>query len=69
MIRLYRDQVARAGAVERLFARFDALLRAKRWLAMGGQIIAKSRAKASSVIVTGGSGGDDARSVIPKILK
>jgi IS5 family transposase len=38
---LYREQLARAGAVERLFARFDALLRAKggwRW-AMGGQII------------------------------
>jgi IS5 family transposase len=36
---LYRGQLARAGAVERLFARFDALLRAKGWLAMGGQII------------------------------
>ena len=36
---LYREQLARAGAVERLFARFDALLRAKGWLAMGGQIV------------------------------
>ena len=36
---LYREQLARAGAAERLFARFDALLRAKGWLAMGGQII------------------------------
>jgi len=36
---LYREQLARAGAVERLFARFDALLRTKGWLAMGGQII------------------------------
>jgi transposase, IS5 family len=36
---LYREQLARAGAAEKLFARFDALLRAKGWLAMGGQII------------------------------
>ena len=36
---LYREQLARAGAAERLFARFDALLREKGWLAMGGQII------------------------------
>jgi transposase, IS5 family len=36
---LYREQLARVGAVEKLFARFDALLRAKGWLAMGGQII------------------------------
>jgi IS5 family transposase len=36
---LYREQLARAGAADRLFARFDALLKAKGWLAMGGQII------------------------------
>jgi transposase, IS5 family len=36
---LYREQLARAGATERLFARFDALLQAKGWLAMGGQIV------------------------------
>ena len=36
---LYREQLARAGAVERLFARFDAMLRAGGWLAMGGQIV------------------------------
>jgi IS5 family transposase len=36
---LYREQLARAGAVERLFARLDELLRAKGWLAMGGQIV------------------------------
>src|SRR5271156_121220 len=36
---LYREQLARAGAVERLFARFDVMLRAKGWLAMGGQIV------------------------------
>jgi glutathione S-transferase len=36
---LYRERLARAGAVERLFAWFDELLRAKGWLAMGGQIV------------------------------
>ncbi len=36
---LYREQLARAGAAERLFARFDALLRQAGWLAMGGQIV------------------------------
>jgi IS5 family transposase len=36
---LYREQLARAAAVERLFARFDELLRARGWLAMGGQIV------------------------------
>jgi transposase len=36
---LYREQLARAGAVERLFARFDVLLRERGWLAMSGQII------------------------------
>ncbi len=35
---LFREQLARADAVERLFERFDALLRAGGWLAMGGQI-------------------------------
>jgi IS5 family transposase len=36
---LYREQLARAGAVERVFARFDDILRSKGWLAMGGQIV------------------------------
>ena len=36
---LFHEQLARAGAAEQLFARFDALLRAKGWLAMGGQIV------------------------------
>jgi transposase, IS5 family len=36
---LYREQLARAGAAEKLFARFDALLREKGLLAMSGQII------------------------------
>jgi hypothetical protein len=36
---LYREQLAQAGAMEQLFARFDTMLRAKGWLAMGGQIV------------------------------
>jgi transposase, IS5 family len=36
---LFREQLARAGAAELLFARFDMLLREKGWLAMGGQIV------------------------------
>ena len=34
----FREALKRAGAVERLFARFDATLRAAGFLAMGGQI-------------------------------
>jgi transposase len=36
---LYRERLARAGAIERLFVRFDEMLPAKGWLAMGGQIV------------------------------
>ena len=36
---LYREQLKRAGATEMLFRRFDAVLTAKGYLAMGGQII------------------------------
>jgi transposase, IS5 family len=36
---LFREQLARAGAVERLFQRFDAVLREAGYLAMGGQIV------------------------------
>jgi transposase, IS5 family len=36
---LFREQLTRAGAVERLFARFDRVLRAAGYLAMGGQIV------------------------------
>jgi transposase, IS5 family len=36
---LYREQLTRAGAVEHLFARFDATLRKAGYLAMGGQIV------------------------------
>src|SRR5271169_4194100 len=47
---LYREQLARAGATERLFARFDALLQAKGWLAMGGQIPGSSPRTSATVI-------------------
>jgi len=36
---LYREQLVRTGAFDRLFARFDAALREKGYLAMGGQIV------------------------------
>jgi len=35
----FREALKRAGAVERLFAQFDATLRASGYLAMGGQIV------------------------------
>ena len=35
----FRDALKRAGAVDALFARFDATLRANGYLAMGGQIV------------------------------
>jgi IS5 family transposase len=36
---LYREQLTRAGALTRLFARFDAMLAERGFLAMGGQIV------------------------------
>jgi IS5 family transposase len=36
---LYREQLVRAGALKRLVARFDRVLREKGYLAMGGQIV------------------------------
>ena len=36
---LFREQLTRAAAVERLFMRFDAVLRNAGYLAMGGQIV------------------------------
>lgn len=36
---LYREQLVCAGALKRLFARFDRVLREKGYLAMGGQIV------------------------------
>lgn len=35
----FREALKRAGAVDTLFARFDAMLREAGWLAMGGQIV------------------------------
>jgi IS5 family transposase len=36
---LYRERLTRAGALTRLFARFDAMLAERGFLAMGGQIV------------------------------
>jgi IS5 family transposase len=36
---LFREQLTKAGAIDRLFQRFDAVLRAAGYLAMGGQIV------------------------------
>jgi IS5 family transposase len=36
---LFREQLTKAGAIKRLFARFDAVLREQGVLAMGGQIV------------------------------
>lgn len=36
---LFREQLVRTGAIERLFAGFDTLLREQGYLAMGGQIV------------------------------
>ena len=36
---VFREALKRAGAVERLFAQFDATLRAAGYLAVGGQIV------------------------------
>ena len=39
MIWLYREKLTKAGAIEGLFARFDAALRASGFIAMSGQIV------------------------------
>ena len=36
---LYREQFTRAGALTRAFERFDAMLRERGYLTMGGQIV------------------------------
>ncbi|MGD9658425.1 MAG: transposase, partial [Methylocystis sp.] len=36
---LFREKLTKAGAIERLFARFDAALRASGYIAMSGQIV------------------------------
>ncbi len=38
-IRLFRERLARAGAVDTLFATFDRCLRERGYLSMGGQIV------------------------------
>ena len=50
---LYREQLGRVGAVERLFARFDEILRVKGWLAMGGQIVDATVIEAPAAIDQG----------------
>ena len=45
---LFREQLTRVGAVERLFRRFDAALRDKGVLAMGGQAVHAAFAKSYS---------------------
>jgi hypothetical protein len=44
----FREALKRAGAVERLFAQFDATLRAAGFLAMGGQIVDATIVRARS---------------------
>jgi IS5 family transposase len=43
---LWREQLTRAGALARLFARFDAMLAERGYLAMGGQIVDATVAEA-----------------------
>jgi len=59
MVWLFREQLARAGAIERLFARFDGLLRAKGRLAMGGQIRRRHGDRGAPAAVDPGREGDD----------
>jgi hypothetical protein len=47
---LFREQLTRAGAVEGLFAQFDAWLKAKGYLAMSGQIPGSSPRTSASII-------------------
>lgn len=51
---LFREQLTRVGAVERLFARFDAALRETGYLAMGGQIVDATVIQARRPRLTGG---------------
>lgn len=43
---LFREQLTKAGAIEKLFARFDKLLKDKGYLAMSGQILDASLVRA-----------------------
>lgn len=38
-VRLYRERLKSSGVIDRLFLRFDETLKAKGYLAMGGQIL------------------------------
>src|SRR5919106_422820 len=51
---LIREQLTKAGAMERLFARFDAVLRDSGYLAMGGQIVDATVIQARRPRLTGG---------------
>jgi transposase, IS5 family len=50
---LYREQLTQAGAIERLFARFDAALRDAGYLAMGGPIVDATVVEARRPRLTG----------------
>ena len=50
---LFREQLTRAGAIERLFRRFDAALRDTGLLAMGGQILDATVVQARPARLTG----------------
>jgi IS5 family transposase len=50
---LYREQLARAGAAEKLFVRFEALLRERGWLAISAQIIGATMIEARRPQLTG----------------
>ena len=51
---LYREQLVRAGAFDRLFARFDEALRERGYLAMGGQIVDTTVVEARRLRLTRG---------------
>lgn len=55
---LFREQLTKAGAVERLFARFDAHLKEAGYLAMGGQMIDASIVEAPRQRDTDGEKAD-----------
>jgi transposase, IS5 family len=64
---LFREQLVQAGAFDRLFGRFDAVLRERGYLAMGGQIVDATIVEArrprlseaeKAVVKGGGTPGD-----------
>ena len=55
---LYREQLTKAGAVERLFARFDAALREAGHFALGGQIVDATVVEACRPRLNRGREGD-----------